>query len=124
MNERKKVMIIDDNEEVLQVTRELLENEGYDVVVHQTGFGATSAIRANRPDLVLLDINMPALSGEALAPILGANEHTRRTPVLFYSSNDEDTLVESVSRFGVAGYICKGNIGDLRSKVRHHIHTH
>lgn len=118
MSKRKKIMIIDDNEEVLQVTRELLEHEGYDVVMHHNGFGATSAIRANQPDLVLLDINMPALSGENLAPIIRGNEHTKQTPVLFYSSNDEDTLMESVMRFGVAGYICKGNIPELRNKVR------
>lgn len=117
---RKKIMIIDDNEEVLQVTQELLEHEGYDVIIHQNGFGVTSAIRVNQPDLVLLDINMPALSGENLAPIIRANAHTSRVPVLFYSSNDEDSLLESVTRFGVAGYICKGNISELRSKVVQH----
>jgi PleD family two-component response regulator len=115
---RKKVMIIDDNEEVLQVTRDLLEHEGYDVVTHQHGFGATSAIRANRPDLVLLDINMPALSGENLAPLIHANRHTERVPIIFYSSNDEDALLDSVKRLGVADYICKGNISELRVKVR------
>ncbi|MDA8101002.1 MAG: response regulator [Nitrospiraceae bacterium] len=122
MKNRKKVMIIDDNEEVLQVTRALLENEGYDVVTHQYGFGATAAIRANEPDVVLLDINMPALSGEALFPIIRSNSHTRSVPVLFYSSNDEDSLLESVTRFGAAGYVCKGNLGDLRRKVLEHAH--
>lgn len=120
MRKRKKVMIIDDNEEVLQVTRALLEHEGYDVITYQNGFGATSAIRANQPDLVLLDINMPALSGENLAPIIRANDHTSRVPILFYSSNDEDSLLESVTRFGVSGYICKGNVSELRSKVLQH----
>ncbi len=115
-------MIIDDNEEVLQVTKELLENEGYDVVTHRNALGATSAIRANRPDLVLLDINMPALSGEGLAPIIRANAHTCEVPVLFYSSNDENSLLESATRFGVAGYICKGNIPELRNKVFQHTH--
>ena len=120
MRTRKKVMIIDDNDEVLQVTRDLLEHDGYDVVTHQNAFGATSAIRANRPDLILLDINMPALSGENLVPLILANSHTSRVPILFYSSNDEDTLLESVTRLGVAGYICKGNVPELRSKVQMH----
>ncbi len=122
MKKRKKIMIIDDSEEVLQVTRELLEHEGYDVVTHRNALGATSAIRANDPDLVLLDINMPALSGESLAPLLRSNAHTNRVPILFYSSNDEDSLLESVTRFGVAGYICKGNIPELRHKVFEHAH--
>jgi len=123
MKQRKKIMIIDDNEEVLQVTRDLLEHEGYDVVTHRYALGATSAIRANQPDLVLLDINMPALSGETLAPIIRSNVHTGRVPILFYSSNDEDSLLESVMRYGVAGYVCKGNIPDLRNKVFRHTHT-
>ncbi|MDH4163950.1 MAG: response regulator [Nitrospirota bacterium] len=124
MHNRKKIMIIDDNEEVLRVTRAILEHEGYDVVTHHNGFGATNAIRANRPDLVLLDINMPALSGENLAPIIRENAHTNRVPVLFYSSNDEDSLLESVTRFGVAGYICKGDSADLRRKAAYFLGSH
>ncbi len=122
MRERKRIMVIDDNEEVLKVTRELLEHEGYDVVIHQNGFGATSAIRANQPDLVLLDINMPALSGDNLAPIVLANDHTKEVPILFFSSNDEDNLLESVARFGVSGYICKGDLPMLRRKVQEICH--
>jgi CheY-like chemotaxis protein len=120
MKYRKKIMVIDDDEQVLQVTKELLEHEGYDVVTLERGTGATSAIRANQPDLVLLDINMPAFSGENLAPVLLANEHTRRIPILFYSSNDEDYLLESVARHGVTGYICKGDLPMLHRKVREH----
>ena len=118
MTKRKKIMVIDDDAMLLQVTQGLLEHEGYDVLTLQNAFGATSAIRASTPDLVLLDINMPALSGEHLAPLLQTNQHTRRVPIVFYSSNDEDTLSASVRKHGVRGYICKGDPAMLRRKVR------
>jgi CheY-like chemotaxis protein len=123
MKHRKKIMVIDDDEQVLQVTQELLEHAGYDVVTLRHGIGATSAIRAHQPDLLLLDINMPALSGENLVTVILANEHTRSVPILFYSSNDEDSLLESVARQGVAGYICKGDLPMLHRKVHALCHT-
>ncbi len=120
MNRRKKVMIIDDSEEVLQGTRALLEQDGYDVIIQQSGIGATASIRANQPDLVLLDTDMPVLSGETLASIIQANTYTQRVPILFFSSNDENSLLKSVERCGVSGYIRKGNVAELRSKVLRH----
>ncbi len=117
MNRNRKIMVIDDDEKYLIATKELLEEEGYDVITYQHGFGATSAVRANRPDLVLLDINMPALSGENLASIILRNDHAKHVPIVFYSSNDEDSLRSSVLKHGVRGYICKGDVAELRKKV-------
>jgi CheY-like chemotaxis protein len=118
MQKRRRIMVIDDDAMLLQVTRELLEHDGYDVLTLQNAFGATSAIRATRPDLVLLDVNMPALSGENLAHLILSNTHTRAVPIVFYSSNDEDSLSAGVRKHGVRGYICKGDISMLRRKVR------
>jgi DNA-binding NarL/FixJ family response regulator len=49
--------------------------------------------------------------------VLKANAATRDTAVFFYSSNDEDTLRTAVKRFGVDGYVSKGNTAQLRTKV-------
>jgi len=110
----KRVLIIDDDRSHLETTRELLEDEGYDVIVQAGPFGATERIMVTRPDLVLLDVNMPALSGEALLPILKAREQTRDTKVVFFSSNDEEALRSAASRLGAAGFACKGDLAGLR----------
>jgi CheY-like chemotaxis protein len=113
----KRILIIDDDITHLISTRGLLQAEGYEVFTHTQGFGTTNLVKQLRPDLVLIDVNMPGLSGENLADVLKANSSTRETHIVFYSSNDEDTLRASVKRLGIDGYISKGNTAQLRSKV-------
>lgn len=113
----KRILLIDDDIAHLVSARGLLEAEGYVVFTHSQGFGTTNLVKQIRPDLVLLDVNMPGLSGENLAGVLKANSATRDTAVFFYSSNDEDVLRAAVKRFGVDGYVSKGNTAQLRTKV-------
>jgi CheY-like chemotaxis protein len=107
-------MIVDDDRSHLETTRELLEDEGYDVIAHAGPFGATERVMVTRPDVVLLDVNMPALSGEALLSVLKGREQTRATPVIFFSSNDEEALRGAARRLGAAGWACKGDLTGLR----------
>jgi CheY-like chemotaxis protein len=113
----KKILIIDDDDRHLLTARELLEEEGYIVETHNLGFGATNLIKQLKPDLVLLDINMPGLSGDKLAVVIKAQEATENIPIIFFSSNDEDSLRRSVREVKASGYICKGNIIELKTKV-------
>lgn len=113
-----RILIIDDDPTHLACARELLEAEGYQVDVHLTGFGATEKLIRTRPDLVLIDVNMPALSGDALASILRRRVHASGVRVFLYSSNDEDALRRAAARLDIDGYVCKGDPGALRRKVR------
>jgi DNA-binding NarL/FixJ family response regulator len=112
-----RILIVDDDSTHLDCARELLEAEGYEVEVHLTAFGATERLIRSRPDLVLIDVNMPALSGEALATILRRRVHAAGVRVLLYSSNDEDALRRSADRLELDGYVCKGDPAELRVKV-------
>ncbi len=118
---KKKILIVDDDERHLITAKELLEEEGYEVITHLGCFGATAQVMKYRPDLVLLDINMPALSGEKLSSIIMSMEKTKYVPIVFYSSNDEDTLRLAVLKHNVMGYICKGDILELKRKVSYYL---
>jgi len=116
---REKVLIIDDDEKHLTLTRDILRTDGHDVHVHSRPFGATQAIKDVEPNLILLDINMPGLSGERLVRLWYGNPAMPKVPVVFYSSNDEDSLRRSVMDHGVLGYICKGDPMGLKRKVKY-----
>lgn len=117
MRTAPRILIIDDDATHLLLTRELLEAEGYDVQVHQTAFGATEKVIQHAPDLVLVDVNMPALSGEGLVGVLRRRERTRDVRVFLHSSNDEHALREAAERLGIAGYVPKGDPELLRRRV-------
>lgn len=117
MSNRKKVMVVDDDERLLETTKFILEKEGYEVLIYNRAIGSISNIRNFKPDLVLLDINMPALSGESLAGVINSTKSLEGAKIVFYSSNDEESLREAVIKNGIGGYICKGDLIGLRRKV-------
>ena len=117
---KKKILIIDDNELQLYTTKALLQDERYEVITHQNGFGVTDLVATLKPDLILLDMNMPVLSGEHVAFLLRLNSGNIHVPILFFSSYDEDTMRESASLCG-AGYVYKGDIAKLRQRVSQYI---
>lgn len=114
---KKKIIIIDDDINHLITTKGILEDEGYEVIIHQSPFGSTNVIRDTKPDLILLDINMPGLSGDKLSQLLRENNFIQDIPIFFYSSNDEDSLRKAVKEFKVNDYICKGDLFKLKKKV-------
>ncbi len=120
----KTILVIDDDANYLTATRELLETQGYNVETYDQPFGATTLIKKLSPDLVLLDINMPALSGDKLARIIRSNTDTQKIAIVFHSSNDEDSLRKAVLQYKVRGYICKGSLFDLREKVAYYLRDH
>jgi PleD family two-component response regulator len=113
-----KILVVDDDPTHLMYTQEILQADGHDVVVHRTGFGVSVKFWKEKPDLVLLDVNMPGLSGENVCFLLERWLADRKTPVLLYSSNDEESLRKTAQKLGTAGYVMKGDPLQLRSTIR------
>ena len=119
---KKRILVVDDDPALLETTRAILELEGFEVHTHLGAFGTGSLVQRIAPDLVLLDIHMPALSGDRLVPVLrSATRDGREVPIVFHSSNDEASLRELVSKLGVRGYVCKGDLGQLRIRVARYL---
>jgi two-component system phosphate regulon response regulator PhoB len=114
---KKKILVVDDDPVHLLCARELLEAEGYEVQVYGRGLGATEQVMHALPHLVLLDVNMPGLSGEGLARVIRNRPIIGEIPVVLYSSNDEDQLRSASERLGLAGWVCKGDPEGLRRTV-------
>jgi DNA-binding NarL/FixJ family response regulator len=121
MQTKKKILVVDDDELHLYTTKELLQDEHCEVITHKSnyGIGVTTLVSTEKPDLILLDVNMPGLSGEQLAKLL----RWRNAPFIFYSSNDEDSLRELAVQYGAKGYICKGDIAELKKIVTKYLNV-
>jgi len=105
----KKIVIIDDDKVILQLAQKALETVGFEVVLLETPLGATIKILSAKPDLILIDVNMPELSGEHLVSVLREVLHDNDVPIVFYSSLEESKLTKLVERYGASGYIQKGD---------------
>lgn len=116
---KRKVLIVDDSPLVLEAARAALEPGGIDVVALDNPLTVAHMVRKESPDLILLDVRMPAVSGDVVARIVGGSAVARRIPVVLFSELPGEELAERAKRCGAAGYIHKGGApGELLRQVR------
>ena len=87
-----KIVVIDDSEIVLEVTRGALEGAGYEVITHDRPAGCVALILHEKPELVLMDVNMPGLGGDTIVSVLAKAAPTSDTVVLLHSSLSAEVL--------------------------------
>jgi CheY-like chemotaxis protein len=106
---RRRVLIVDDSEIVARLLQEELEQKGFEIQYAPDAEKATSIIlkRATRPDLILLDINMPKVDGGQFCRFVKKNEMFKSIKVLFCSGEDREKVTRLVSECGADGYILK-----------------
>jgi len=102
---------VDDDPAALGLARKRLEVAGYEVHTRETSLGTSQWISEERPDLVLLDVRMPALSGGELASMIRKSAAISSTGVILHSSLDESTLEELSAQAGALGAITKTHDG-------------
>jgi AmiR/NasT family two-component response regulator len=102
---RKRILIADDESLILMDLREMLSHLGYLVVGEATdGQSAVNMARELKPDLVIMDVMMPAMDGIEAAKLLTAE---RIAPVLLLTAYSQEDLVERAKEAGVVGYLVK-----------------
>ena len=112
------VLIVDDTPANLDLLCGMLRDRGYRVRVATSGPRALAAVRAERPDLVLLDVTMPGMSGYDVCRELKADDALRGIPVIFVSALDE--VVDKVRAFDAGGvdYVTKPfQFGEVLARI-------
>jgi CheY-like chemotaxis protein len=103
--------VVDDSEVVLAVTKTVLESAGYRVLTHPGPAGCVAVILQEKPDLVLIDVNMPKLGGETIVKLFGKAQPNSETIILLYSTLSTEHLREKAQTSGAHGFIRKTEDG-------------
>lgn len=103
----KTILIVEDNELNMKLFNDLLQAHGYNTVQTMDGRDAVTLARDHRPDLILMDIQLPEISGLEITRVLKADSDLKRIPVVavtaFAMKGDEEKIREG----GCEGYIAK-----------------
>ncbi len=103
----KTILIVEDNEIGMKLINDLLKTHGYDTLQSVDGKDALQLAREHHPDLIIMDIQLPEISGLELTKMLKADDQLKGIPVLavtaFAMKGDE----EKISAAGCDGYIAK-----------------
>lgn len=101
----RRVLIVDDEEGFRDGVADLLGMEGYDVSVARDAVEAVRVLPVFRPEVILLDLRMPHLDGEAFLRGMTGLPASSRVPVVLISAKED--LAQVASRTGAAGYLSK-----------------
>jgi two-component system, cell cycle response regulator DivK len=118
----KKVMIVEDNELNMKLFRDLIEASGYETVRTRNGLEALDLARAHRPDLILMDIQLPEVSGLDVTRWLKEDDDLRDIPVIavtaFAMKGDE----ERIRQGGCEAYISKPiSVGKFMETIKSYL---
>jgi DNA-binding response OmpR family regulator len=112
MSERQRILVVDDQQEILDLTTMVLAGAGYDVVTASSGGEALSQVGCEPIDLVLLDINMPEMDGWETLRLLRADEELEHLPVVMFSVKGEVSDKVQSLKDGASAYITKPFVVD------------
>jgi DNA-binding response OmpR family regulator len=103
----EKILIADDEPDILEILKYNLVKEGYDVTTAKDGDEAIAKANTIQPDLVILDIMMPELDGYGVLHMLRKNPSTENTPFIFLTAKTERSDFRKGMEMGADDYITK-----------------
>ena len=103
----KTVLIVEDNELNLKLFHDLLESHGYDTMGTRSGIDALALARAHRPDLILMDIHLPDVSGLEVTRWIKSDPELRRIPVVAVTAFAMNGDEERIRQGGCEAYLSK-----------------
>jgi CheY-like chemotaxis protein len=120
-----KILIVEDEPELLQVLSDTLKQEEFKVIEAKNGVEGLEAILNSKPDLILLDILMPVMDGVAMLKEIKINEAFKNIPVIVLTNYSDTQKIAEAMELGAYGYLIKINLknNDLVKNVRNALLT-
>ncbi|RAP38917.1 DNA-binding response regulator [Candidatus Marinamargulisbacteria bacterium SCGC AAA071-K20] len=116
---KKRICVIEDEKDIVRLLSYNLSKEGYEVLSYGSGENAFEFIKTNKPDLILLDIMIPAMDGFEVCKKLKANQETESIPIIMLTAKTEEANIVTGLELGADDYITKPfSIAVLIARVR------
>lgn len=117
---RPLILVVDDDAPILLLMRSLLREFGFEPVVAGSGEKALEEAKTRKPDLILLDRNMPGMNGDEVLRELRSEGGLSEVPILIVSGEPIDPA--EIQRLGVAGHVLKPfDVSSLVEQIRGHL---
>ena len=123
MDQKKKVLLVEDDEQLAKVYVARLMIEGFDVRHVANGEDALESALSYKPDLILLDVMMPKITGFDVLDILRNTPETMNVRIIMLTALSQAKDQERAKQLGVDDYLVKSQvvIGDVIERVKHHL---
>jgi CheY-like chemotaxis protein len=116
---RKKILLVDDSSTILMMEKFILRNGPYDLVTAANGEEGVQKATEHLPDLILLDVIMPKMSGFEACRLIRSADETKSIPIIMVTTRGEAANVEAAWANGCTDYVTKPiNSIELLAKVR------
>ncbi len=115
-----KILLVDDDKDILSVYEEVLNDEGYEVISAVNGEEALNKINSTPFDIILLDIMLPKIDGMTLLELVKNSSTNPASPVIMLTNFGQDDLVKKALNMGATDYLLKYNMtpGEIVEKVK------
>ena len=96
----KKVLIVDDEPDILRAAKVRLISFGYEVITAGDGNNIVNIVQKDMPDLILLDLRLPRMDGDKICIILKADDKLKTIPVIIFTASSDPTTSKKVKKHG------------------------
>ena len=106
---KKKILLVDDEQEIVELVTLRLQKYGYTVIPAYDGESALKKAKIEQPDLIILDLMLPQIDGYMVCSLLKKDVRYKKTPIILFSARSQDEDKALGKRVGADAYIMKGD---------------
>jgi two-component system alkaline phosphatase synthesis response regulator PhoP len=119
----KKILLIEDEEIIIDLLQKKLIQSGYNIITARNGEEGIKKIKEEKPDLVLLDIIMPKMTGFDVLEKKNEDKEIKKIPVIIISNSGQPVEIDKAQKMGVKDWLVKTEFDpqEVLDKVKKHI---
>ena len=105
--EKKKILLVEDEMDLMAALRQRLEESDYDVITASDGAEGFESAKRDRPDLIILDLMLPKMDGYKVCGLLKKDSRYAKTPIIIFSARGQESDIRLGREMGADAYVTK-----------------